>query len=154
MKKNVLRTMVLLLLVIFVTFSFTSCFSLGWAASRAVDRSIDRAVDNTVDEAIDESMDGSIIYPRDGSTNIPLTVTFKWESMDSDDFTVDWYELYLELDGVYTPGDTMIGAPSRTEWTHKGLKPNTKYRWHYVARGTDGQYIPGGGGTFTTGKGN
>ncbi len=87
------------------------------------------------------------IYPPDGTTDVPLTVTLKWDAMESDSFTAESYEVYMNEEGEET---SMLGAPSYNHWTCKNLKPNTKYEWSYVGQDKDGNYLPGGSGYFVT----
>ncbi|MCU4155601.1 OmpA family protein [Carboxylicivirga sp. A043] len=91
------------------------------------------------------------IYPPEGATDVPLPVTLKWQAMNSSDFKAKGYELYLE-EGETNPMK-MIGGPGKGEFTCKNLLPNTTYSWKYVGQSSSGQYMPGGGGTFTTGDG-
>ena len=91
------------------------------------------------------------MYPPDGATDVPLPVTLKWTPMNHADFKAKSYELYLNKEGNYEDG--MIGGPIKPQHTCRNLEPNTTYRWRFIGENSDGQYMPGGGGTFTTGNG-
>jgi outer membrane protein OmpA-like peptidoglycan-associated protein len=91
------------------------------------------------------------MYPPEGATDVPLPVTLKWTAMNSSDFKAKGYELYLE-EGETNPMK-MMGGPRKSEFSCKNLLPNTTYSWKYVGQSSSGQYMPGGGGTFTTGDG-
>ncbi|MGQ1908692.1 OmpA family protein [Marinifilum sp. RC60d5] len=89
------------------------------------------------------------MYPPDGATDVPTTFSLKWTPMDDNSFKAASYELYLE-EGETNPMK-MLGASSNNTKECKDLKPNTTYSWSFKGRTSNGQYMPGGGGTFTTG---
>lgn len=90
------------------------------------------------------------MYPPDGATDVPVPLTLKWTPMNSSDFKASSYELYLE-EGETNPMK-MLGSSRSTKKECKNLKPNTTYSWSYKGQASNGQYMPGGGGTFTTGE--
>ncbi len=92
------------------------------------------------------------IYPPDDATEVSIPVRLKWQEMDNDDFRAAHYELYLDIVGA--SGNNMLGVSRKTEYECKDLKPNTEYAWHFVGQNSNGEYMPGGGGRFTTGSGS
>ena len=149
-------------------------------AEKRTERRINKGIDKTFDKA-EEGIDGTVkggnnpkqgnnsgaatnpeasfaehgIYPPDGATDVQLPVTLKWTAMNSSDFKAKSYELYINIvnpDGSHEDSQ-MLGCPRKSEFTCKDLKPNTSYSWKYVGQSSSGQYMPGGGGTFTTGNG-
>ncbi len=92
------------------------------------------------------------IYPPDGATDVPASVTLKWSPRDG----ARLYELYLNkvnADGTHEES-APIGSSSKNEFTCSDLVPNTTYSWSQVGIDADGRYIPPGiGGSFTTGDG-
>ncbi len=92
------------------------------------------------------------MYPPDGATDVPIPATFKWAPMNSSDFKATNYEVYVYAEGY--ADDKLIGAPKNNEVTSSRLEPNTHYTWKYVGKSSTGQYMPGGGGSFTTGDGS
>ncbi|WP_321296347.1 OmpA family protein [Marinifilum fragile] len=149
-------------------------------AEKRTERRINKGIDKTFDKA-EEGIDGTVkggnspkqgnnsgaatnpeasfaehgIYPPDGATDVQLPVTLKWTAMNSSDFKAKSYELYINIvnpDGSHEDSQ-MLGCLRKSEFTCKDLKPNTSYSWKYVGQSSSGQYMPGGGGTFTTGNG-
>ena len=94
------------------------------------------------------------IYPPDNATEVSIPVTLKWPVMNNGDFRAARYELYLDIVNADGSGNNMLGISRKNEYECKGLKQNTKYTWKYVGQASNDQYMPGGGGTFTTGSGS
>jgi outer membrane protein OmpA-like peptidoglycan-associated protein len=92
------------------------------------------------------------MYPPDGATEVPLSVILKWTPMDGGDFKASSYELYME-EGEGIMPHKMLGSSQINQKQCSDLKPNTTYTWSYKGQSSSGQYMPGGGGTFTTGHG-
>ncbi|WP_297086444.1 OmpA family protein [uncultured Draconibacterium sp.] len=89
------------------------------------------------------------MFPPDGATDVPIPVTLKWTPMNGNGFKAASYELYLE-EGQTNPMQ-MLGSRRSNTIECKDLKPNTTYSWSFKGQAANGQYMPGGGGTFTTG---
>lgn len=146
------------------------------------DQKIENRIENKMDNAVDKTLDdvedsasgksessnktktnspsqstsntaadaSSGLYPANGATQVPVNVTLKWETPQYDDgFKTTMYEVYVGIKG--DDGNNLAGTTRKNEFSCKDLKPNTTYDWSVKA--SDGnRYMPGPGGTFTTGK--
>lgn len=90
------------------------------------------------------------IYPPDGACDVPIPTTFMWKPIDHDGFVATGHEFYLNEKDNHD--NVMVGGPRDPKFTYKDLKPNTTYWWKAVGSSKNG-YMPGPGGTFTTGSG-
>ncbi len=91
------------------------------------------------------------MFPSDGATDVPIPLTFKWTPMNSSDFKAKRYEVYLYTEGY--ADDMLISNTTDTKKTYSKLEPNTTYTWSVKGQSASGQWMPGPGGTFTTGNG-
>jgi len=88
------------------------------------------------------------IYPPDGATEVSIPVQLKWNKVDHDGFNAKRYEVYVTPKGTHE--NNLVGTSGKTEFTYADLKPHTTYDWKVVGSSGSG-YMPGPGGTFTTG---
>jgi len=102
----------------------------------------------TNDNTSASSLPNQGIYPADGAKGVSFPITFKWDPIDHDGFVATGHEFYLNEAGQHE--NIMVGGPRGNEFTYKDLKPNTTYWWKVVGSSSSG-YMPGPGGTFTTG---
>ena len=182
MKKYVFLVSVIMMLIPIAASGQISLKKVLERTKEKTDRKIENRIENKLDNAVDKTLDdvedsasgksgtaknstgnsasrkesasseenSSGLYPANGATEVPVNVTLKWETPQYDDgFKAVLYEVYVGEKGDF--GNNLAGTSRENEFSCKDLKTNTTYEWSVKA--SDGKrYMPGPGGTFTTGK--